>query len=280
MSGATADSSSLTAEQLTALGANYSGVSFGSAAGALPACTSHEDCEPGNYCAWDNTCHPERHAPKQALVFNVVEKDLASGAILSGDAQFGDDTDNSTTSSDAAEAAGPSGPYGAGEPKFTAVAGVVGGSQRLLDLGEEFLTSIRLKKVNGTCQIWANDTTLDLCGNYANTYTGSIEEIDVALQQSVIGRLSACSIGAVVGLQIWGDVVNADGSTTYMPAADKDEFPVCNEMENTIGNRWTSSMLCASGYVGTGLVVHSNDVGPEEVITGLQLICRRIAVRN
>jgi len=38
-------------------------------------------------------------------------------------------------------------------------------------------------------------------------------------------------------------------------------------------------MLCASGYVGTGLVVRPNDVGPQEVITGLQLICRRVGVR-
>ncbi len=30
----------------------------------LPACKSHSDCDAGNYCARDNFCHPDSHAPK------------------------------------------------------------------------------------------------------------------------------------------------------------------------------------------------------------------------
>jgi len=38
-----------------------------------PACAISSDCAPGNYCALDNTCHPESHAPKQSLEFDVID---------------------------------------------------------------------------------------------------------------------------------------------------------------------------------------------------------------
>ncbi|MEZ5553237.1 MAG: LamG domain-containing protein [Pseudomonadales bacterium] len=240
---------------------------------ALPACETHQDCAAGSYCAWDGTCHPERHAPRQTLSFQPVQSDLAGNVLLP------EVTPAEAEAEPASTPAASSGPYGTGNPSFTMVAGRVGDSQRRIDLGEEFLTRIRVRRdgdTRGPCRIWANDTDLDLC---RGTPASEQETISVQLDGSVIGRLSVCSIGTVAGLHVWGDVIDADGSTRYEPAASQDEFPNCRGFEATVGEAWSSSMLCASNQLATGLVVHSNDIGPYEVITGLQLICRRIAVR-
>lgn len=235
------------------------------------ACETHQDCTAGSYCAWDDTCHPDRHAPKQALTFAPVQMDVASNIILPDVSSVEEDTGQT------ADAAA-SGPYGAGDPSFTRVAGIEGGNQRRLDLGEEFLTSIRMHRPaanQGSCRIHANDTVLDLCHDAPEN---GPQTIAVELTDSLIGRLSVCAPG-VSGLQVWGNVVGDDGSIRYEPSSSQDQFPACSQFEQTFSNAWGASMLCASNQLATGIVVHSNDVGPFEAITGLQLICRRVAVR-
>ena len=57
---------------------------------AALSCAEHSDCPTGNYCARDNTCHPDSHAPKRKLVFDAI--DAAGSAIIS-------ETSESVTSS-------------------------------------------------------------------------------------------------------------------------------------------------------------------------------------
>jgi len=232
------------------------------------ACSTHQDCGAGMYCAWDDSCHPDAHAPKEALTFVPVQTGFE---VLPAESTSSPEPDPAPTQ--------PSGPYGKGNPSFTRVAGYVGGNQRRVDLGEEFLTRIRLHSPSGdgrACRLWANGQKLDLCNGVPEPAPSNIT---VELTGSVIGRLSVCKAGGLTGLQVWGDVIEADGSSRYEPAASKDELPACGEWGGVFDNYWSASMVCAPGQHGTGLVVHSNDVGSQEVIIGLQLICRSVGVR-
>lgn len=47
-------------------------------AAALPACNTHAECGPGTYCALDNTCHPDRHAPKRDIQVGQLQVPLIS----------------------------------------------------------------------------------------------------------------------------------------------------------------------------------------------------------
>jgi hypothetical protein len=55
---------------------------------------------------------------------------------------------------------------------------------------------------------------------------------------------------------------------TYQPAGSTGEMPNCDE--------WHTTVLCPSEFAGVGLVIHSN---AKKSIVGLQLVCRKIAVR-
>jgi hypothetical protein len=120
---------------------------------------------------------------------------------------------------------------------------------------------------------------LFIAGRAAAKSFDSCYSFDGNLADEGGGGYDGTTIGAVVRLHVRGDVMNVNGDITCQSAADKNEFPDCRTYESGVGSRWTSSMLRARGYPGTGLVVHADDVGPREVVTGLPLIRRRVAVR-
>ena len=76
----------MTAEELRSLAADTSGSGMQTMAGtsnaSLPACQSQADCAAGSYCAWDSTCHPENHAPRREITFNVVDSPLQTGQLV------------------------------------------------------------------------------------------------------------------------------------------------------------------------------------------------------
>ena len=49
---------------------------------AALSCAEHSDCPTGNYCAWDNTCHPDSHAPKRKLVVDAIDAGGASCDVV------------------------------------------------------------------------------------------------------------------------------------------------------------------------------------------------------
>jgi hypothetical protein len=47
-----------------------------------PSCAAHEDCGTGNYCGFDNLCHPDRHAPKRDLELQVADAPLQTAPVI------------------------------------------------------------------------------------------------------------------------------------------------------------------------------------------------------
>ena len=108
-------------------------------------------------------------------------------------------------------------------------------------------------------------------------YEGQDREVILWGENVGIGRIRVCNRNSndrLKGIQIWGDQINADGTTTYREETDSEEFPNCN-------GHWSSSVLCPGDTLATGLVVHANDLGGDDraEIVGLRLICRSIGVR-
>ncbi len=199
-------------------------------------------------------------------------------------------------------------PHAVGDPVFSSVSGYAGDIIKRVDLeysGDAapgaiqqfgFMNRIEWGEKNDRpCRIEVGgvlpDLRYDLAGAYSARETvrgcGSGDSGTVQLSSgdppvvfgedeiSVIGRLQVCNNNnrnrRLKGLRIWGDRINADGTTTYLPNADSDEFANCAE--------WGSSVFCPADTVGTGLVIHATQAsGDNEQIVGLQLICRSISI--
>ena len=54
--------------------------------GRKTQCIAQADCVAGNYCAWDDSCHPESHAPKRSLEFGAIQPNPAE-LLISGNSQ-------------------------------------------------------------------------------------------------------------------------------------------------------------------------------------------------
>ncbi len=260
---------------------------------ALPTCSAQSDCSPGNYCAWDNTCHPESHAPKQ--MFEVMQAPPVEGFILDENARSTDEEGSSESDSPPADApvAAIAAPHPVGAPRESALAGFGGDIQRRIDLGDSFLSKIKWDQPGDRpCHIviGGDDESFDRaefgCG------TGSIGQIspppplnyadadferEVRLRNGVIVRITVCNNQRnhrLKGIRIWGQTINPDGTTIYQNETDSEEFPNCGG--------WSSSVLCPTDHLATGLVVEANDLGGDDKaeIVGLRLICRRISVEG
>lgn len=92
-------------------------------------------------------------------------------------------------------------------------------------------------------------------------------------RETAIKSLSVCtasnSHGRIKGLQVYGEEINEDGTTSNVPSASTRERPNCAT--------WHRTLICPDRSLATGLVVHynANNRGPDEA-TGLQLVCRNI----
>jgi hypothetical protein len=92
----------LSADDIYAIAADTSGATaqtIDAGTSALPACNTQDDCAAGSYCAWDNSCHPENHAPKRDLTFNLADSPLQTGRFIGNtDASDGEGSDYMTPS--------------------------------------------------------------------------------------------------------------------------------------------------------------------------------------
>ena len=184
-------------------------------------------------------------------------------------------------------------PVPSGETSLTAVAGRAGEMQRTLEFSNAFLTGIYWKETSDApCRMgivgWRPSQDGSEAGEVRDTLTlgsacrdpiialwdsGNSVDLDHP-SEAAVGRIEVCNNTnrryRLKGIRIWGDRINDDGSSTYVPNSDQRALPNCDT--------WSGSMLCGSGKAATGLVVHASDVGGGNgEITGLQLICRSIS---
>jgi hypothetical protein len=245
-------------------------------------CDSHDACPSGSYCAVEGKCHPNRHKPLSDI--QIVEQTVTLQTLPT--AETGEEPGGSTADGGAPPRTGT--PVPVGDPVLTSRSGFAGDVARTVDLVDSFMSRIFWREeADRPCivTVRSGDTgdaeTLSLPGCGAVTVerdnTGFVElqladEPDTAV---AIGQLQVCNNAndnkRLKGLRIWGDRINSDGSTTYIPNSDEDTMPNCA--------RWRTSVLCGPGYAATGLVVHAtNASGNNQQITGLQMICRRIGL--
>ena len=185
-----------------------------------------------------------------------------------------------------------SGPRPTGERQFSAVSGYTGDNQKLLDLETDFLRAVFWEERNNKpCYLKLNDAVplnqeesprdyprwhecTPGIGNIQNNRYVSVPE------GNAIGRIEVCSSfnnnERLKGIRVFSDRINEDGSTTYVPGASQTA-----EMNNCRDD-WHQAVLCPSGTVGTGVVVHYDGTARDNLIgghiVGLQLACRGIAV--
>lgn len=87
----------LTAEQLRALQSGRATPASSTATNvATPvwqgaACDQSADCGPGNYCGFDNQCHPDRHAPKRDIELPLYEGQSDNTGFIISDSGQSDD---------------------------------------------------------------------------------------------------------------------------------------------------------------------------------------------
>ena len=181
-------------------------------------------------------------------------------------------------------------PRPAGEPSFSNVSGRAGDIVRRIDSTDGFLHGLAWWEENDRpCEIrisfgirYLDDVTDDVgvC-NPQGRPDGRVRlqepdfDNDPRAVYPAIGRLQVCNNDnanfRLKGIRIWGDQINPDGTTTYLPNSASRELPNCEV--------WDAAVLCPSG-VATGIVVHATEAtGNRNQIVGLQLICREISVR-
>jgi hypothetical protein len=173
------------------------------------------------------------------------------------------------------------------EAKFSAIAGFEGDITHKLDLGEFFLRRIGWSdRGDVPCSVRVSSESDNSESNKSEgaefgcpaTFAVKMpySDFEVGFEDSVINSLDVCSglsSKRLKGIRIAGDHINPDGTLTYIGAIDSESLARCG--------RWSGVKLCPDNYVGTGLIVHTNDRrgNDKEQVVGLQLICRTIAVR-
>lgn len=239
------------------------------------ACNSHSECPEGTYCAWDHTCHPDRHAPMTEL--NLMVEPVAT---LDAPMEFDDPSSSGGI------------PLPVGPPQLTALSGKADKRTYNMDFVDKFLTkivweedgdrpcSIRIEGFGETDGELAKD--FGGCGGgVLFNNPGVVELPTTGITDDYFGRgvggLQVCSsLNAnrrMKGLRIAGNWIANDGSIIGSNLEDEFERTNCGE--------WQAMVLCAPSSIATGIVVHyyRRSNGNEE-IQGLQLICRAIEVRN
>ena len=176
--------------------------------------------------------------------------------------------------------------YAKGEPQYSALTGAKGDCIDRVDLSEQFIRRIGwIEDADKPCAVQLEGVGADYfdspernvivwekgCYGYAH-YNFNVELDDA----TAIGRIQVCESSTpgskrVKGVKIYGDVINPDGSTTYHPAASTRELTNCGT--------WRQDVLCPTGSLSTGLVIHYNANNDRPAITGFQLICRAVGLR-
>jgi hypothetical protein len=177
------------------------------------------------------------------------------------------------------------------EAKFSAIAGFEGNITHRLDLGEYFLRligwsdrgdvpcAVSVSSENEYTGAGKYDVDAFGCPRGGFSYkdpVGYMSDFEVGFDDSVINSLEVCSglsSKRLKGIRIAGDHINPDGTLTHIGATDSESLARCS--------RWSGIKLCPDNYVGTGVIVHTNDRrgSDKEQVVGLQLICRQVGVR-
>ena len=184
-----------------------------------------------------------------------------------------------------ADAAGSGEIYMTGDPAFSAVSGYPGENQEIIQLDSDYMHEIFWREVSANRPSYffisggsSQDAEHKDWG--VNNKPGRSGARKVALGfDTAINSLSVCTNSTAYnrrlkGMIVKGDKINADGTMTYQPASSTETMPNCNN--------WHTTVLCPSDYAGVGLVIHFNGAATSRSavnVTGLQLVCRKIAVR-
>ena len=249
-----------------------------------PSCDSQNDCAASTYCGWDQMCHPETHAPMQALdpIF------VPAGVLLPlpEEEPEGDD--------DAVQPTGHPRPVGAGI--LTGVSGEESKTTKTLDLVNNFLVGIAWDESgNRPCTLSIEGDseamgtarlteTLVGCGDTDILLWDGTSQVRLSRPPSSINAaergihyLVVCSNNKnnqrMKGIQVFGHGVDASGSRMAYSMNDDADRSGCSI--------WQEAMFCDASRIGTGVVIHyTRASGYNEQIVGLQLICRRIGLEN
>lgn len=178
----------------------------------------------------------------------------------------------------------PDGPeiFAQNEVQYSAVSGTVSGNTKILDLSDTFMNTIFWREANNKPCFFQIDSLGDDASSetwspctgvgFAATFdTGARVSLEA---DTAIGRLQVCQSksGRIKGIRVYGDRINPDGTTTYHPAISTSEFTNCKV--------WKQDVLCPSGTLSSGLVIHYDSGGSRPAATGLQLVCRGVGVRG
>ena len=258
-------------------------IGIGAASGTQPwvgsACESSDDCASASYCGWDRMCHPESHAPMIALEIPVVPIPLVTVPIADPEPE----PDPAPTPVDEGPRPGPT-----GAAALSLVSGTVGDIHSTLDFESGFVSVLGWgESSDRPCAMvvrgWQPDDSADRyarIGDHRNIGSNcSVAATwEVALDNMIDKAISMVAVcdndrsstnRRIKGLRIWGHRINDDGTTTFVQAADSHSLTNCRE--------WRAAVMCPTGKLATGIVIHSNEAGGgREQITGLQLVCRSI----
>ena len=165
------------------------------------SCVQHSDCGAGDaYCAFDNTCHPNSHLPRQQFELAVVDQPV--NAVLPVIPAAEDPP---------ASGAANTGPQRTGGPIIGNIAGNPGKQEYTFELSSGFLRSIAFDVYDG-CAVKLNDETFSFCSR-----ASSATELRASLPDAHVSGIRVCVNGSgpldvIRGIEISGDTQRADGS--------------------------------------------------------------------
>lgn len=263
---------------------------FASSAGSEGgACSAHEQCGNGFYCAFDRTCHPDRHAPMQSI--QVLEANVTPQPLPLP--VFEEDADASADGSAAEGPPQPFAPHPTGDATVTDYSGSIGSIARTLELPRytRFLTEIEWREGNDRpCELIARGyhygadagepsqgwptvrfdcSGFGLLGTSTKTVRTSLTTPIYAIQVCNNGNNAKRRLKAI---RVWGARINRDGTTSDANTSDEEVLPNCND--------WSPRQTCPNNQVATGVVVLAKEDGSGDRagITALKLVCRGIKV--
>lgn len=174
-------------------------------------------------------------------------------------------------------------PVPIGDKTSAGLSGHRGNAQETLDLETAFLRHVWWnERLNVPCEIGIGQRDSETnkgfrkCGGPltpVNVVAGGAKILSVYPPRAV-NSIRVCTTfnqnNRIKGLEIGADLINSDGTTTFVPRLESADMPNCSE--------WDDPVICGPGKMGTGLVVHYNrsEQDTYRSIVGLELICRKI----
>jgi len=253
------------------------------------ACTAQGQCGVGLYCAFDRSCHPDRHRPLQDIVIGVVNTTAPVTPILLPEGGDEPEPGGSSTGGTPRKFS----PYPVGDPTVTDYSGRPGAIARSLDFGRNtrMLTKIEWQEGNNRpCAVtlfgyhYGLDAgeppqgwpSVEFDCRSTGLLGSSFKDVSTSLTTPV-HAIQVCnntrnSNWRLKGVRLFGAKINSDGTTEPANLNDEEVLPNCNN--------WGRKRSCPANQVATGVVVLASDAGGDDKanITGMRLICREVRV--